>query len=301
MHIRNIIFSLILISLNNICIYGQYPEKVEQISVFSSKINNPIKIEVKKKGDSFQFYARNRSFYSYRIKLDFQEIYNLIPILAYREFEVPPGTNYLFSLNLEDNDRIPNYRYSVSYSIGVPGKKVEKEYPYLIPLSTYNSFKLFASIDDSNIFFKDHFKINVGDTVLSMRKGYVAAVPDMYHDADRISRHESLEIIHEDGTIMIYENIKPDSVFVEPGSTVYPAQPLGIINEELFLIVYLYMIRKDGKLEKMNINYYISEDRIELFSKNMENTAIKHPVEIITKEMTRREIKKIDKTDIIKH
>ena len=67
MRIRNIILFVFLITLYINCIYGQHPNKVEQTILFSSKIDNPIKIEVLDKGDKLQFYAHNRSYYSYQL------------------------------------------------------------------------------------------------------------------------------------------------------------------------------------------------------------------------------------------
>jgi hypothetical protein len=149
--------------------------------------------------------------------------------------------------------------------------------------------------EDVNTILRDCFKINQGDTIYNMRKGDVAAVPNMYYDADRISSGKSLEIIHRDGTIMIYENIDPDQVFIKAGQTIYPGQPLGAISVDSILKVYLYMIQKDGNLKQLSIKYLVGANKVESFSKNLKNVIVKHPTEIITREMSKREIKKFEK------
>ncbi len=129
-----------------------------------------------------------------------------------------------------------------------------------------------------------------------MRKGKIVAVPNMFYDADRISNNPSLEIMHKDGTIMIYENLDPNKLFVKAGSIVYPGQQLGIIDDISILEVYLYMIDTDNQIKRLNINYYVSKNKIEIFSDSFKKIRIENPNEIIIKEMSKREIKKTRKT-----
>ena len=128
-----------------------------------------------------------------------------------------------------------------------------------------------------------------------MRKGYIAAVPDMFHEADRLSGRKSMEIIHKDNSIMIYENIDPDHVLVKPGSTVYPGQPLGLAGENPVLEVYLYEIKKDNSVEKLDIDYAVDETKTCKFKDISENLKVNHPLKIITREMTKAEIRNLKK------
>jgi hypothetical protein len=283
---------LLLLNLN--CIFGQYTE-VEQITTFSSRIDNPIKVEVMESGDKYLFVAYNRSSYPYQLTIVFRELQNLTPAVINNKFLVLPGRNNLLTLTKKDKERNPYFEYSVSYIIGGPVRKAVLDYPYLIPLCESKSFELFSYSSDQNYYMRDFFKINRGDTICCMRKGYVTATPDMYHESDRISTNKSLEIRHEDGTIMIYENINPDSVFVSTGQTVFPGDFLGVIKDSLNLQVDLYMFQEDGRLKRIPINYYVSEGRTEPFSQKFENIEVKHPMEIITREMTKRELKKYEK------
>ncbi len=291
MHIRNIVLINLFVFISIDILYGQYIKVEEQI-LFKSRIDNPVKFEALSQDDKYIFYAINRSFFPYHVNVNFSELKNLIPELRSRDFIVLPGRLKLFTLTVKEKEIGHSYKYTYTYKIGVPGKDADFKFPYLIPLGKNKSFEFVKYPLKEDTYFSDFFKLNQGDTVFNMRKGYIAAVPNMFHDADRISNRSSLEIIHKDGTIMIYENINPDSVFVKIGSSIYPGQALGIIDKNLILEVDLYMIQKDHILKRLNINYYLGANRLELFSENLMNFTANPPNEIITKEMTKRELKK---------
>ena len=291
---QNINSVFIFLFLSTYYSFSQYIP-VEQQVIFQSRIDNPVKIEVLNQDNKYQFYATNRSFFPYSVNIHFEEIKNLTPEFFNRDFIVPPGKVRLFSLSVKEKDATHAYKYKFTYKIGVPGKKVASIYPYLIPVGAGKSFDFVNYQNKENAYIRDCFKISPGDTIFAMRRGYVAAVPNMYHDADRISNSKSLEIIHKDGTIMIYDNIDVDNVLVKPGSTVYPGQALGIINKELILNVDLYVIDKDSNLRRLDINYCIDVNQIAMFSEILKNKLVLYPKEIITKEMTKSEISKFNK------
>jgi len=271
--------------------YGQYLP-VEQIIYFQRRIDNPVKVEVFCQDDKYQFYATNRSFFPYTLNIHFQELKNLTPEFLNRDFIVLPGRIRLFSLSVKEKETAHSYRYNFTYKIGIKARQVDHSYPYLIPVGAGKTIELVICNYDQPSYCMDFFKLNAGDTIFAMRKGYIAAVPNMYHDADRISAKESLEIIHKDETIMIYENIDPGKVFVKPGDTVIPGQPIGLINFNGVLEVYLYVLDKEWVLRRLEINYYLGDNRIETFSSNMKEVIIEYPKKIITKELTNRELKK---------
>jgi hypothetical protein len=244
------------------------------------------------------YYAYNKSFYPYQLTLNFDFIENLTPEVVFEKFIIYPGRKSFFTLTVKDKERGHYCRYSMKYILGDPSEKPIADYPYLIPISKFRTFELSSKNITSNTFIKNSFKIKKGDTIYCMRKGDVTATPNMYNQTDRVSKQKSLEIKHGDGSVMIYENINPDSVFVKAGQTVYPNEPLGIINETAQLEVNLYSFEGDGKLKRLDINYYINENIVESFNEKFQYMDIRHPIEIIIKEMTNKEIKKYKKNKL---
>ena len=265
--------------------------KVEQEIIFQSKIDNAITLDVLDKGDKFVFIANNRSFYPYSLNIKFDELRNLTPEIRIKKFIVMSGRNTLFTLTLKDETKSHTFKYNYSYRIGIPGKKADTNYPYLIPIGIGRNVPVFKAKEKENVYLKDYFRMQKGDTVFCMRKGYIAAVPDMFHVTDRISTQKSVEIIHNDETVMIYGNIDPENILVKPGTTIYPGQPLGLINDETGLDVVLYQIEEEGKLQRLDIKYVTGVDKVQPFSPDFANLKVIHPNDIVTREISKREKK----------
>ena len=267
-------------------------KQVEQQVLFQNRINNPIEIEVQESNNKYQFIAQNRSYYPYQVELNFSNLQNLRPVISKRTYYVMPGQNRLFTLTIADDSRSPYFEYSIKYHLGKPSEKVEPRYPYLIPIK--NQFDILKDQYSESIYYKDCFVLNKTEIVYCMRKGLVVAVPDMYDQYDRISNKNSLEIMHDDGTIMIYQNINPDSLQITIGSLVYPSQPLGIINKK-HLETSLYMIDKSGNLKRLDIFYSIDGNKCEQFNRDFISRNFKYDESIIFKELSRRQQKKFIK------
>lgn len=265
--------------------------KVDQEILFQSKIDNAVTLEVLDQGEKFVFVAQNRSFYPYSLEIKFDELQNLTPENRSKKFNVSSGRYNLFTLSVKDNTQSHSFKYSFSYRIGIPGKKAITDYPYLIPLGIGRNIQLELVAGKDNRYVKDYFPMPKGDTVFCMRKGYIAAVPDMFHVTDRISTQKSLEIIHGDETIMIYTNIDPDNVLVKPETTVYPGQALGLSGNDSGLDVVLYQLEEEGKLKQLEINYVTGIKKVQSFSPDFANIKVIHPADIVTREMSKREIK----------
>lgn len=275
-------------------LWGQ-SNKVEHIQFYGNRMDNPIEIIVLKTGNEYTFYAENRSYYPYTLELKINNIINLLPAYFERQFKIVPGKNTLTSLKIKNPDYDGSYNYSYKYTIGLIGNKVDLNFPYLIPIKDSFNFG-----NTKKIFFRNNFILAKQDTIYCMRKGLVAATPDMYHNSDRISNSQSLEIIHSDGTIMVYENLNPDKVFVKPGNTIYPGEALGIINHSLDLKVNLYNTLDQNSIQNIDIYYYTGDGSTSLYSKELLRAKVTHPESIITKEMTKMELKKYKKGKLMK-
>jgi hypothetical protein len=259
---------------------------------FAQKMREAIIIEVRRQVNKLSFYAKNNSFYPYQLEMNFSKMVNLRPIVSRKTYTVYPGINKLLEFNVVDPS-IENFHYELSTKeiIGDPDNIPIRTYPYLFPLGKSHEVHLNVEPSDNYIAF-DEFKLNSNDTVYAMRKGIVGATPVMGKNVDRISARETLEIIHSDGTIMIYDNLNPQKIFVTAGEVVYPGQPLGIIGSSNIIRVELFKISRLGRLERLDISYYTGEDDNHLKDTLPDGYMVSYPDAIIVKEMTEQEVNK---------
>lgn len=275
---------------------GAQTIKVEREALYGSKINVPVRIEVER-SNGYVFYAFNESYYDYTIHLEITDIVNLTPLKVDQNFRVKPGRNRLIQLKVQDGSRRSDYRFFYTYSIGVKRGKVDPEFPYLVPVK--NGFDIMTSDEAEQDILPDYFQMTQGDTVYASRRGKIVATPDMYDGMDRISQNEAIEIQHADGTLMVYENIDPESVFLKAGKEVLPGQAIGLLNEKALLRLILYQSTGDGYLEALDIHYYVADKQVETFSKKLTEIPVEYPQSIITREFNRRELKQLEKGELV--
>ncbi|MDF1572766.1 MAG: M23 family metallopeptidase [Bacteroidales bacterium] len=266
--------------------------KVKRESLYGSKINVPVKIEVEER-NGYVFYAHNDSYYDYTVHLEITDIVNLTPTKVDQSFRVRPGKNRLVQLKIQDGSRRPSYRFNYTYSIGVKRGKPDIDFPYLIPVKA--PFEIKTSNTEEKDILPNQFSMQQGDTVYAARRGKIVATPGMFDGMDRISQNNAIEIQHPDGTLMIYENIDPESGLVKAGDEVLPGQAIGLLDELGLLNIILYKSTGDGYLEAMYIHYYTDDQHVETFSEKLQNTPVKHPQDIVTKEFSRKELKQLKK------
>ena len=142
------------------------------------------------------------------------------------------------------------------------------------------------------------FSTTAGDTIFAARGGLVTEVVDnSASTSENTSFHSTenyLEVFHKDGTFARYKLFQNEGIFVSPGEEVIPGQPLGIIGGENY---------KQGSHLRFSIycpdrpdhsyvpDFYLSPEET---GKPEERVMYKswHPVEIIMKEMSKKEKKK---------
>ena len=278
----------ILILIFSYNILAQY-ESIELIQLSGQRIDNPVKVNVKQNDNKVVFTATNRSFYIYTLLLEITYVSNLSPHGLKRSFKLHPGDNQLIVFNKIDNDEPMDFKYSYKYNIGFPSNNIDKSFSYIFP------FRSAHALEKDGINYINEFKLERSDTIYNMRKGFVVAVPNMFHNADRISRNASVEVMHSDGSIMIYENIDPENTFIDPGKMIYPSQPIGLISQEQKLKIVLCFFKKNGNIEQIPINYHTSLYKGYRFKDLNPDIKINYPEELLFTEMSRREIRKYKK------
>lgn len=279
---------------------AQY-EKLEEITYFSSRMDNPVKVESEMVNDEIHFFATNRSLFPYEVELSFKDIQNLTPYINQHKEYVFTGKHRILTLKIKNEGESLNYDYQARYWISNCGKEPDDEHPYLLPLAPGRAVQFYSPDHKPNTFYLNHFSLSSQDTVFCMRKGTVTAEPCMHHQSDRISKNESLEIMHADGTVMVYENLCHDSLFVKLGHKVFPGQPLGVVNNNCFVPTHLYAFKKDGIIQSSPILFVHAKERFEPFNRSLKDQLVVHPTEVVTQEMTRREIKKYKQNKLYTH
>lgn len=87
---RNKFIFLTFLGLSNLITvfnsFGQITD-VEQITIFSSRLKNPIVLDVKSDTSNIYFNAKNNSLYPYILEIKFGEFRNLSPSVILTVFE----------------------------------------------------------------------------------------------------------------------------------------------------------------------------------------------------------------------
>jgi len=269
--------------------------KVEEVSVFGKRLKNPIEMDVQLNQDKLTFNVINKSYYPYEVEIRFDHLTNLSPSIVQKKIVADPGTNRFLVLNIIDKNQPPDYSYSLNYIMGSAEGKSNAATPYLMPIGEYKTVKLAGSNGSGESGkLENHFKMNQGDTVFCIRKGYVTALPDNEAEVDRIMQSSTLEIRHLDGTVAVYGGIDLNVNFVKLGQIVYPGQAIGKIGSSETLILNLFEFQGKGQLKNLDI-YYVNPEGKLISSKNILNSEVGYPESIIKIEMSKKEISKYDK------
>lgn len=297
---RNKFIFLTFLGLSNLITvfnsFGQITD-VEQITIFSSRLKNPIVLDVKSDTSNIYFNAKNNSLYPYILEIKFGEFRNLSPRVFEKKVIVLPGNNRLFIFRIMDKNEAPALTYQTKYYLASTNTTEEKFNSYLIPIGENKIVDLYALNENGSLKkFVNHFVMKSGDIVFCARKGVVTALPDNQDNVDRIY-NSSLEIRHDDGTIAVYLGLNPDNQIVKLGQKVFPSQPIGKVNDSNLLIFHVYEIHDEGKLVPIETSYSGSNNKI-VSSFNIDGINVTFPKAIIKKEMNKKEISKYDKNTL---
>jgi uncharacterized protein YneR len=285
-------FFFFIINLNPLKTFSQHIE--EQQTFFSSRLSNPVKIEVMKGvRNEVTFMAENNSWYFYQVELEFTILTNLSPQTTSHKSIIHPGSNTLFKLSATDPNYPYDYSYSIRYKIGDPDKKPETLYPYLIPLAQGKEvhLKAMAKNDTATHFFKNIFELKNGDTIFCMRKGSVTAIPEDGDRFDRVLKGNSIEILHSDGTVATYLFTNTIKVLVFPGKEVYPLQPLAIMQSDQDINVRIFRITNNF-LSSFDFKYENDDGNV------LNGKIVTHSRDSIEKELTKKEKKKMNGNEL---
>ncbi|MFZ0280605.1 MAG: hypothetical protein WAL29_03070 [Bacteroidales bacterium] len=261
---------------------------------FGIKAWDPVRLKIDEKtGSAFsspiRFTAVNSTYYPFMISIDFIQFENLSPTPAPRSIKVDHGSNNLFTFSIHVPGMGYGYRFSYTYWLKPADVAINGEFPYLIPLKEGNPV---VSMKTPSGKLSDSFSGKAGDTVFCMRRGIATAVPRSETMDFRLSGHDCLEVLHDDGTYMIYHFLMKNDNLTAPGKIVLPGQPVGRISDSSYIRVELLkIINTDNLMFSQPIRYTTGKAGTLLFDQIDGIEKSVHPKEIISLEMKSRELK----------
>lgn len=258
---------------------------------YSSTVDSfhPVKLSTEQNDKGvIRFTASNDTYYPFAVTVRFRKIENFTTAYKSKEANITHGKNILFDLTVKDPERGFELDYEFSFALGTPGAEPEQDFVYLVPLKP-GSVPTGGEMGNSKI--NNSFVMEKGDTVFCSRKGRVAALPGVKGNTFRITDSRSLEILHDDGTLMVYGNLSVALPAIHQGMVVYPGEALAVAQERFILMQHLVSLGSSGQLQTVPILYLLDESSGAQFSRIEGRTTVLHPESIITREMTPREIR----------
>lgn len=280
---------LFLVLVSPSFLSGQFMR--EEATLFSSRSDayDPVKLTVDQSDYGvLKFIATNDTYYPFIVKINFNKMDNFTAVFRTREALVRNGKNTLFELQIKDPESGYSLDYDFSYVPGKPEAANETDFIYLVPLK---SGTLPEAGMKGGTGILDSFALHEGDTVYCSRKGTVVALPGDMRNQFRITGTDALEILHDDGTIMIYSGLAGGALNLSPGMTVYPGDPIVVAAGSTTLILHLVALVPAEKLPSLPILYAVDDTIGAQYSRIEGRIRVIHPESLITKEMTTREIK----------
>ncbi len=268
---------------------GQFNDM--ELVQYSSTVDSfhPVKLNTEQNDKGvIRFTASNDTYYPFTVTVRFRKLENFTTAYKSKEANITHGKNILFDLTVKDPERGFELDYEFSYALGTNGTETEQDFVYLIPLKP-GSVPTAGEMGNSKI--NNSFVLEKGDTVFCSRKGRVAALPGVKGNTFRISEPRSLEILHDDGTLMVYGNLSATLPAIRQGTIVYPGDALAVAQEGFILMQHLVSLGSSGQLEPEPILYLLDGSNGAQFSRIEGRATVIHPESIIIREMTPREIR----------
>lgn len=280
-------------------------------SVWAGAQERLVTVSVEKETDKeITFYADNNSHIPHSVVLVFDRLENTITASVGIEYTkvVKSGRNKLITLKASDPASEIAYSYNYKSYKGDVVSIPDTNYVYLLPVLEDKRVKVSPMTSMEKMLRQDKptrivglaFGTHEGDTVVASRGGLVIDTQDDITAANGNNKAYSssenyVEIYHKDGTIARYRLFKNNGVFVEPGETVIPGQPLGVIGGQdyqygshLHFLLSTYY-KKD--YHTIIPSFYLEDGVIDKpdFKKQYVS---QHPEDIIMREMSKKEKKK---------
>ncbi len=237
-------------------------------------------------------------------------------------FRIRNSNDNFLTLNPSNKDQGIGLSYSYSYIRGELNPKVNTLFVYALPYKAGKKTRPVESKFVNATYFgattpEDwkvyHFYSDEADTVTAVRKGTVVEIIDLYDDDTKdlryTSKTNSLIIEHADGTLATYRGFKK-GIFVKEGQTVFPGTALGMnsmANDRHGIsLMITYLKSADITTARSNIKeskslygfvdpYFCTTANANGKLTNQQFYTAVLPAELIQKEMSKKELKALNK------
>ncbi|WP_297337480.1 hypothetical protein [Algoriphagus sp.] len=262
--------------------------------------------------------ATNTSSIPYTLQFDFSNLQNLTPVGGSSPIGIAnPGTSRVATLKRVSSSQSTNFSFRYAYIKGNIYGKRTKEPIYLIPLPAGTQVRGVSMTHIENRLQPDEqndahvgvsFFMPEELTILAPRKGYISDMKMDYtagkNDLDFSRSENFIEIYHQDGTLTQLKVLKANSQLVKIGQEVFPGDPLAVSAGENYqngrhIRVICTRVSKNsqGKIyAEIFPSTFVIEENFSTLSKPVEAT-VTHPEEVITMEMSKRELKNRSKAN----
>lgn len=267
----------------------------------------------------YTFKATNPNLCDYTVRVEVSELSGLTStsILPYVG-TVRPGSTNLFTLKPPTPTSTGGtFRYSYTFLRGRMLRSEPKPFVYLLPVSPgkpclvhetqYVGTALGLKGEPLSKFYSLSIQMKPGDSVFAARRGVVTSrVDGITHtqkDLLYVREVNQVDVFHNDGTFGRYARLKAGSMQVQEGDQIETGQFIGLVSDELsqkpylfFSVYYLpsFELQLQPSYRYVHIKPRFSALNQEagdflLPGKTYEAT---RPMEFVTQEMSKREIKR---------
>ena len=270
----------------------------------------PVKITTEKNDQStVTFWCENTSNIVYSVKIKFSQLGDYINTNGEYISEVRPGRSRILELKPKVNPTNLSYSFNYYYSKGKYSAKPDSNFIYLLPIAANKQVEIYPINYIGNMvgkenktFFMQGFRFSQNDTLCAVRSGTVSeintsgVVSSGYYNANR----NFIEIEQRDGSVATYVILDELIPIIKVGEKIMAGQAIGFLQavdnkpKVNLRIDYLEgsMLEKEQAVPYINIKpKFLTENGIQVLGIKQNYKSI-HSEEIITKEMSKKELKK---------
>ncbi len=276
------------------------------------KLEAQITIDTERdKDNNVNFYANNPKEIPYSVILNFSQLQNMTtPAGGNTTAVANPGRTKVATLRPTLAGQGTNYRYSFSFAKGNLYAKSKVDPVYLVPVEEGVVVKaalnnpLAATVGDESAkgsYVGVSFMFDQPTQIVAPRKGIIAEMKmDAKVEGQNLSfaREENyIEIYHEDGTFTKLTVLKSGSEKVKVGQQVFPGDILAESGGENYSqgphvrMINIRTVKDNDRLNYQPFPVFFVSDKGNLEVKQYVTFSTVHPEEVITMEMSKKELK----------